>query len=209
MVHAITFDLNMLCFHDRDLCQTSFLDPIAQEKLMLPHYLTGKSPWESAVLHSIREIIGRYYLETPGYELFIKAELYRILATLYEARAMVAAEDDMEFRDQVKLERFKATIRYIEKNYASRIYIKNLAAELGLSECYFMKLFKEMTERTPVEYINYFRIRKAEELLHKPGMSIIDVAMSVGFDSVSYFDRLFRSANGCTPREYQRKVLSR
>ncbi len=209
MVHAITFDLDMLCFQERDLCQTSYLDPLIEEKLMLPHFLTGKAPWEAAVLRSIREIIGRYYLEAPGYELFIKAELYRILATLYETRALVTAEDNVGIQDQVKLERFKATIRYIEKNYSNKIYIKQVANELGLSECYFMKLFKEMTERTPVEYINFYRIRKAEELLHKPGMSIIDVAMSVGFDSVSYFDRLFRTVNGCTPREYQRKVLSR
>lgn len=209
LMYGITFDLGMLCFQNRDLCQTGYLDPIASEKSLLPHHLSGKNAWESAVLRSIREIISKYYSTTPCYELFIKAELYRILATLYEAKALIDAEDSMGIQDQVKLERFKATIRYIEKNYSSKIYIKDLAGELGLSECYFMKLFKEMTDKKPIEYINFYRIRKAEELLHKPGISIIDVAMSVGFDNVSYFDRLFRSVNGCTPKEYQRKVLYR
>ena len=64
-----------------------------------------------------------------------------------------------------------------------------------------------MTRKSCTEYINYFRVQKAEELLLTGDMSITDVAAEVGFDNVSYFIKQFRRVKGISPKQYQLRIV--
>lgn len=55
------------------------------------------------------------------------------------------------------------------------------------------------------DYLNFRRMRAAEELLSSPDYSITELALASGFPSISTFNRVFKAKHGCTPTEYRMK----
>lgn len=73
----------------------------------------------------------------------------------------------------------------------------------GFSKFYFSRLFKQFTDVSFYKYVNQKRIEKAAEMLTEPNISITNVALSCGFESLSSFIRMFKIVKGCTPTEFR------
>ena len=116
---------------------------------------------------------------------------------------------ESNFREDKNLNILKETIRYIETNYRHNISISDLSLNAGISKYHMCHLFKRMTGITVTDYINQHRIGKATLLMQDRSRKIIDVALEVGFNNVSYFTKVFKKIIGCSPREYQRSHLGR
>ena len=67
---------------------------------------------------------------------------------------------------------------------------------------YFCRYFREMTHRTPIDYLNYYRIEQACFQLATSNSAVADIGMSCGFNDVSYFIKTFRKYKGMTPKKY-------
>ncbi len=98
---------------------------------------------------------------------------------------------------------------YVQKNYAEDIDEKSLARSFGMSYSYFSRSFKRVTGMTFREYLNRTRISKAEQLLLKTDISISEVAIACGYNSISYFISIYRTLTGRTPYQAKRSVLQR
>ena len=70
---------------------------------------------------------------------------------------------------------------------------------------HFMRWFKKMTGQGFTAYLNDHRLNLAAELLRITDATVLDIAGRVGFDNLSYFNRLFKRRYGMTPREYRSK----
>jgi AraC-like DNA-binding protein len=99
--------------------------------------------------------------------------------------------------------RFKDVLNYIEEHYTESISLEDMARVAGLSPRYFCRFFRKMTQCTPTEYLNYYRIECACEQLAEVTVSITDVALNCGFNDISYFIKAFHKAKGITPRQYK------
>lgn len=97
---------------------------------------------------------------------------------------------------------------YIEKNYMNTISLDELSEELFLSKYYLCRIFKEYSGFTITEYINIFRIKKAVQLLENTPDSISEVASILGYDSVTYFERIFKKFMNVTPLKYKKSHQS-
>lgn len=73
----------------------------------------------------------------------------------------------------------------------------------SFSKFYFSRLFKQFTNVSFYKYVNQKRIEKAAEMLTEPNISITNVALSCGFESLSSFIRMFKIVKGCTPTEFR------
>ena len=104
----------------------------------------------------------------------------------------------------VGLGKISKAFEYIEKNYMEDIHLKDIAQTVGFSEYYFSRLFKEITEKNFRQYLNEYRIKKAEDLLTNPNYTVSETAYAVGFNSISTFDRLFRQIKGCSPQDFRK-----
>jgi AraC-like DNA-binding protein len=93
--------------------------------------------------------------------------------------------------------------RLIEERYAERLSLDDLAAHFGLNPAYLSRAFRKESGSTIVEYVNKVRIRKSCLLLKKTESSILDIALSVGYNNLSHFNRFFRRSLGMSPREYR------
>lgn len=101
--------------------------------------------------------------------------------------------------------RIKKVINYIHHNYASKIDLRALSSLVELSPNYFHKIFTQIMNTTPCEYILHIRLDKAKEFLIKTNMTIQQVADSSGFENSSYFSEVFKKANNLSPRDFRKK----
>lgn len=58
---------------------------------------------------------------------------------------------------------------------------------------------------SPIEYLIRYRMEKAKELLIATDLTVTEIALSSGFETVSYFDRAFKKAFGTTPKAFRKK----
>lgn len=137
--------------------------------------------------------------------LYLKARIYDVFFLLSKYTDVDIMTDNRKSRKKrvYALERLNRGLSYLESNYASNITLKDAALAAGFSEFHFSRLFKEVTGKYFREYLNEFRIRKAENLLIKTDISISEAAYAVGFNNTTTFNRIFKSINGCTPTYYK------
>lgn len=94
-------------------------------------------------------------------------------------------------------------IQYIQQNLDKNLSIKELSDKIHMSESNFHRVFKNELNISPIDFINQERITLAKRLLQNPRKQIKDVYMECGFNSLSYFIRMFKRKEKISPREYQ------
>lgn len=94
---------------------------------------------------------------------------------------------------------------YIHQHYAEDITRTMLAELVYLNPDYMARLFKKQMHTSIVNYITGYRMQKAKELLKNPAIPVTVVAARVGYGNYSYFSKLFKDTEGCTPNEYRKK----
>lgn len=132
------------------------------------------------------------------YELYVKAYI-DLIATFMRRNSFFTRPDE---HTNDKIQSLFPVAEYIEKNFASPITLNELSSTAFLSRYELCRKFKAVTGKTTVDYINYVRLRRAKQLL-KEEMSITEIAVSCGFSSVQYFNRIFKKNNGCSPLKYR------
>ena len=93
---------------------------------------------------------------------------------------------------------------YLEANYTKELALDTISDELFMSKYYMCRIFKEYTGFTISEYVNTLRIKKATQILESSNLSISDVAAELGFESASYFERIFKKIMNVTPLKYRK-----
>lgn len=91
---------------------------------------------------------------------------------------------------------------YIENNLCNSITLKQLSNAAGYSPWHAARLFKEVTKKTPFDYIRALRLSKAAIILRDKDEKVLDVALDFVFDSHEGFTRAFSKEFGMTPRKY-------
>ena len=92
---------------------------------------------------------------------------------------------------------------YIAENYAHNISLDTLAHIAGMNPRYFCRYFRSMTERTPIDYLNYYRVECASYFLTTSDMTVAEIAQHCGYNDSSFFIKQFRRYKGTTPRQYR------
>ena len=100
-------------------------------------------------------------------------------------------------------ELIKKAISYISRNYASDITLEEVAAYVHLNASYFSTIFKQACGSSFKEYLNMVRIEESKRLLANTDYSIIDIAISTGFEDQSYFSKVFKKYTGLTPKQFR------
>ncbi|MBQ8311396.1 MAG: helix-turn-helix transcriptional regulator [Clostridia bacterium] len=96
--------------------------------------------------------------------------------------------------------------RYVTSNPGGDVSISELASIFHYNEKYLGRLFKRETGKTIHEYVNEKRIKRAEQLLLSTDDSIIDISERIGFNNVTYFNRIFKKHHGKSPAAYRKDV---
>lgn len=100
----------------------------------------------------------------------------------------------------------RTTIAHLQRRFAERVSVAELADLAGLSPSYFSALFRKATGCGPREYQTRLRMMKSRQLLDTTDLSISAVARAVGYDDPLYFFRQFRSIHGITASEHRARA---
>ncbi|MDD2979879.1 MAG: AraC family transcriptional regulator [Hespellia sp.] len=193
----ILFRPEFLLSHTADLCETAFLNPLLHGNLMTDCYIhTSLSYYEdiSAIIRSIDHVCSA---RPTGYQIAVKGYLYQLFFVILSNRNKKAPQ----IAEQKNLEKIKLVVKYIEDHYREPISVSDMAALCYYSESHFMKFFKQQMKDSFVHYLNNYRLTMAARLLTTSTSSILEVANMVGFDNLSYFNRLFKRRYGVTPKQ--------
>ncbi|WP_256352995.1 MULTISPECIES: helix-turn-helix domain-containing protein [unclassified Pseudomonas] len=96
-------------------------------------------------------------------------------------------------------------IEYMGARLDRNFSLSSLAMAAGMSDFHFSRLFRRATGWSPSQYFIQMRMRKARQLLLESTLSIVDIALEVGYGSPSHFAQVFRRHTGATPREYRQQ----
>ena len=211
---AVVFSPGILSFDSYDAAQMQLLQPMQNGKIRFPRFLLPGHPAFAPIHAAFTEIMQSFgpFVEDLSLcdgavtddltsQLYIKSSLLRILAVLSSHRLFTPMEKNHDKRVEV----IKKTLTYIRENYKEKIYIHDLAKQACMNEQYFCRFFKKAIGRSPIEYVNEYRVKQSLRLLEETDLPITEVCLESGYNNLGNFLREFRKYTGTTPLQYRKK----
>ena len=197
---CIVFDPHMLITENRSCSQ--LVSDFLEHRRTISTHLTEKAPAASSIVSDLSAALGT---RKTGYEFETQAQLYRLLALIMREKLYSENQQDQQVDDRLIL--LKKVLSFISTDYTRDITLHDLAGIAQMNPNYFCRLFRSMTGRTPIDYLNYYRVESACEMLATRDCTITEVAFSCGFNDLSYFTRCFRKYKDMTPGQYARRTF--
>jgi len=130
-------------------------------------------------------------------------EILQILADSSEVKELNKEDTRIKWFLNDKI-RMGTIYDYIHENYDRKPNVNEVAKVVSLSTPAFCRYFKKQTNMTFTDFVNNYRINQAKIFLLKD-YSVTEVCFQVGFESLSYFNKLFKQHTGETPSEFKKK----
>ena len=138
-----------------------------------------------------------YYKETvKGYILLLFSRLYRFHYA-----------PDAPDQSPAQSDAVKHAILYLRSCFRKHITIDEVCRHVGFSKYYFCRLFRKVTGRSIMEYVNYLRCAYALQLLKDGEYNISEAAVQSGFSDISYFTRVFKQQMGRLPSDVKKQFV--
>ncbi len=190
---AIVFGYQCIC-HSNDILYTKYIHPL----------INGQFHIDSRLSTEFSDIICNigtaYQSASFGYEFTIKELLLSCFHLLLkDSRISKPPASNRKSR------LVREILDYMEANYQEPITLEDMSAHVHISKEYLCRIFHQMSDVSPITYLNHYRIRKSAELLLETDKSITEIAGLCGFNHSSYFNKLFLSIMGCRPGDYRKK----
>jgi len=100
--------------------------------------------------------------------------------------------------------RLNKICRYLQRHASEKLTVSSVAALIHLSDSAFCKFFKRATGKTFSDYVNEVRIGFACQQLSESDKPVAGIAYECGFESLTYFNRVFLRKKGVTPRQFRK-----
>ncbi|MFW6265118.1 MAG: AraC family transcriptional regulator [Bacillota bacterium] len=152
-------------------------------------------------------MLDEFKKKDQAYKLVLQARLYDIAAILLRNLPVQEYSLKEKNKQQEQLRRLHPLFDYVENNYEKDISLEKAAEIANYSLYHFSRFFKEATGITFGQYLEHFRIRKAEWRLVNEKSTITDIAYQVGFNSSKTFYRVFKKIKGCSPKEFKDSLI--
>lgn len=148
--------------------------------------------------------------EIPGVKRIEEEKLSQIQKLLTDLSVIFRERRDCilrerEFRKEISDIRIRHAVEFIEKRFAEKIRIQDLASKVCLSESRFLHLFRQETGCSVFGFLTGIRLKTARQLLEVSGASIQNVMEQCGFHDQSRFGKLFKEFTGYSPLAYHWK----
>ncbi len=157
----------------------------------------------------IISVLNRIIRESENRDL--GCELMNCLLVM-ELFVLISRAFKMEWENSIKnkspklKELIQVSVNYINNNFERDISLRDIARYVFLSPSYFIRVFKEETGMSPINYLLKVRVERAKELLAETDHKVSDIALSVGFSNQQRFNEIFKKHVGMTPLQYRKNA---
>ena len=214
---AIVFHPCILNFEHYDLAQTQLIQSLTKGEIQLPRFLDSSHPAFHKIKKEYLDILNVFHqtgmflsseyqtvTEDIASQLFIRAGFLKMLGFLSSFSLLTQPEKADDYRVQI----IKSSLEFIRKHYQEKIYIRDLAGNASMNEQYFCRFFKKILGKSPITYINEYRIKQAIILLQTTDSPVMDICLDCGFNNLGNFLREFKKDTGFTPLQYRKHFSS-
>ena len=147
----------------------------------------------------------------PVEQAWLKEQLHVIMQQLLQVHRQVYQEMEQlpaaraATREEL-YRRLHLAKDYVDASFDQAITLTEVASVAGLSPNHLLRMFKQLFQQTPYQYITARRLERAQHLLRLTDRSVTEICFSVGFESPGSFSWLFRRHTGRTPTAYRRQT---
>lgn len=202
----IIFSLSILdSAAEDDWCRQNVIEPLQNGRMSFERPMRPGSLLYDEVSSALNSADAACESHRPGYSLLVKSSLFLFLHALYSHQTH--AEPGLRTRSLEHADRLKGLISWVREHYGEKTDVQKAAEITGYSASHFMRIFRQETGQTFSQFLNDYRLSAACYFLKETDDPISRIAESCGFDSASYFTRMFRKRYGMSPREYRQSVL--
>ena len=151
----------------------------------------------------IRLLLDEALRKDIGYELAAGMLIKKLLLILIrnDSKGLLAGQN------RVERIRLQPVLDYVESGISGRIAVEDASRLANMSYYYFVKFFKRMMGMSFMEYVNYRKIKRAEQLLLTCDLSVSEVGERIGMANMAHFYKMFRKYNGDSPKGFQKRML--
>lgn len=193
--YCIILDPHILNSRIIDLCDSKYINPIIENRILFNNVIIN----DKLVEEYIESINHEYTNRQVGFELSIKASLYRLIVLLMRNYIREVLTDTQVKYRTLNINRFNGILKYIEDNFTDDLTLEHMSEQAHMSKYHFCRMFKKMTGDNVTHFINSLRIQEADNLLINSGLSISEIAFNVGFHDTSYFSRIYKDFKNISP----------
>jgi AraC-like DNA-binding protein len=177
------------------------IEPTFRAATGFRHKLHLNSIQRKTVSAIVDDLLREQNEDKPGAPIVCRALFHQMLVLLsryFSDRS--SSSVTLEGRDPVT-----RAIAYIEREFEKPITLDELSEELHISRSHLSHVFKKQTGTSLFDYLLRIRLDRACALLENKGLSVGEIAFSVGFNDPNYFSRAFKFRAGLSPSEYREK----
>ncbi|MBQ9758030.1 MAG: helix-turn-helix transcriptional regulator [Clostridia bacterium] len=193
---------NMEIFHTNTYSCRFFAESIMNREYMIEEFNSGE---DAVFFEAVNSVFEQMKTQSSGYKFLVISTLFRLFGLIVDKHLYGAANVKQDSFDEKNLPRLKKILAFIRDNYGKQIELADIAREGEMSTKYLCYFFKKMTGQTPIGYLNDFRIEKATQQLTHTDLRVTDIALSCGFNDLSYFIKTFKSAKGISPTAFKKE----
>lgn len=144
------------------------------------------------------EIISELQTKQPAYEMICVSKLFNIISLLIRKTEKESAPQGRYF------DKISFVIQNMNKEYQNNYTLDEYAKMCNMSKFHFLRIFKDITGTSPLEYRNKIRLDHARELLEDTNIPINEISRAVGYSANTYFCDAFKAKIGVSPSQYRK-----
>ncbi len=154
------------------------------------------------ILHSINQELSDRQL---GSEVVVQRQTELLIITLFRAKEFAKTLSISRSENNSSKAQILKIVDYVTDNYNDDLSLELLSKLFFINKSSISRYFKEMSGQNFIDFLNRRRVEAAKEMLiNQPRTSVMEVATRVGYNSSTYFERIFRRLQNCTPKEYRK-----
>lgn len=190
--------------HFKSVFETKYLNPVIQNKDIDILCFRGETGEQRKLLGKLRQL--SQLQAQPDVEFQTRSLIGEIWLILL---SVIQESDSKPFRTATKnQDRILSMMSFIQENYAEKLTLEQIADAAAVSTRECLRCFQESIHQSPMDYLIEYRVQVAKKLLQTTNFSITEIALRCGFNSNSYFTKIFRRSCGKTPNTYRKERQS-
>lgn len=200
-INSLVFKPELVAGFPQSIVQQRYIQPLIRCSALADVFLRQDVPWQKEALSHFEAAFSAFIGDAYGYEILVQTELMHMLhGILFNMSDRITESDLVQNKDSARI---KQMIGFIQAHYAEPLTVSQIAGASSISESECYRCFRKLLDTSPIDYLLQYRIRVAAGMLAGSDMSISDICFATGFNSPSYFAKVFRHALQSSPRAYR------
>ena len=185
--------------HFKSVFETKYLNPVLQNKNLDLLPIRGQTQQQKQITSRLRQLARLQQEQDREFQTrSLVGEIWLLL--LEELKNTQLRQVSTKNQD-----RLLTMMAFIQENHGEKLTLEEIADAAAVSTRECLRCFRNAIDRSPVEYLNDYRLQTALKLLENTDMPVTEIALRTGFGGSSYFSKMFRRTYGKTPAQHRKE----